>query len=185
MRPIPLLLAVCLLGFVSDAPATTAPSSQPATQPTTMPAGETSWLSGMFGPHRPKPAPVGKMFFTDDDGKTWFVDDATKIPPYTDANGKEAVLVYVYKCGKTGKPFAGYMLKYTPEGQETHGASDEESQRPLDGRATECIPQTLVKKPGDANWVSRTDDPQAFSKATTPACPDGMDLYPVIPNLQP
>ena len=50
------------------------------------------------------PAAVKDMaFFTDDDGATWFADDAKKIPPF-DHNGKQAVRARVYRSG--GKTFA-------------------------------------------------------------------------------
>ena len=60
------------------------------------------------------PAP-NRVFYTDDDGATWFADDATKIPPF-DHNGKQAVRARVYRCG--GKTFVNHMERYTPEVQK-------------------------------------------------------------------
>jgi hypothetical protein len=137
-------------------------------------------------PHHPKAGPPGKLFFSDDDGKTWFADEATKIPPYTDSNGKEAVLANVYKCGQTGTPFVGYLLKYSPEGQQRmQQALSQPAGRMMNIPPT-AFGDTMVKKPGDANWVSRAQDESAFRKATTPVCPDGgTDVYPVPANAAP
>jgi hypothetical protein len=58
--------------------------------------------------------PRGKVYFTDDDGKTFFADDPWNIPPFKH-NGKEAVRAHVYRCGPNGKLFVGWMEKYTEE----------------------------------------------------------------------
>src|SRR5271156_5642109 len=47
---------------------------------------------------RPDPI-MAKAFFTDDDGKTWFVDDAANLTPF-DHDGKPAVRCYVYQTDK-------------------------------------------------------------------------------------
>jgi hypothetical protein len=134
-------------------------------------------------PHHPKAGPPGKLYFSDDDGKSWFPDDATKIPPYTDSNGKEAVQAYVYKCGQSGEPFVGYLLKYSPDGQQRmQQALSQPNGRMMDIPPT-AFSDTLVKKPGDADWVSRAQDDAAFRKASTPVCPDGgTEIFPVTPN---
>src|SRR5690242_15812342 len=38
-----------------------------------------------------------QAYFSIDDGKTWFVDDGKKIPPFQ-KGGKDAVRAYVYRC---------------------------------------------------------------------------------------
>jgi hypothetical protein len=137
-------------------------------------------------PHHPKAGPPGKLFYTDDDGKTWFPDDAMKVPPYTDTNGKDAVLAYVYKCGENGQSFVGYMLKYTPDGvQRMQKQMSAPNTRMMDIPPV-AFSDTMVKKPGDPDsaWVTRVQDPVAYQKATTPTCPDGgTQIYPVNANV--
>ena len=55
-----------------------------------------------------------KSFYTVDDGKTWFEDQATKNPPF-DYKGSPAYRAYVFKCGDSGKPFVAYMERFTPD----------------------------------------------------------------------
>jgi hypothetical protein len=139
----------------------------------------------MHGPRRTVGAP-GKLFFTDDDGKTWFTDTATKIPPYTDDKGKEAVLCYVYKCGQNGQEFVGYMLKYTPEGQDRMQKALGPPNGPMMDIPPTAFTDTVVKKPGDPDWVNRTQGGDTYNNVMKITCPDGgTDIYPVNPNPEP
>ena len=61
-------------------------------------------------------AGTAKAFFSDDDGQSYFADGADKIPPF-DHNGKPAVTAHVFRCNG-GKPFVGYLERYTPEGKK-------------------------------------------------------------------
>src|ERR1035437_8173586 len=54
---------------------------------------------------------VGKAFYTDDDGVTFFVDSADKIMPF-DHNGKPAVGAAVYAAAD-GKPFSAYLMRHS------------------------------------------------------------------------
>jgi hypothetical protein len=173
MRHVPSLIGLCTLCVLLAVSAFAAGPDSPSTRPTTVPDSQST-------------QPAAKLFFTDDDGKTWFADDATKFPPFADANGKQAVQAYVFKCGEHGKAFVGYMLKYTPEGQKRmKDAMNQPNGQILDIPPT-AFGDSLVKKPGDADWVSRTSDVEAYQKATTPVCPDGgTDIYPVNPNPEP
>src|ERR1041384_2844291 len=55
-----------------------------------------------------------KSYYSDDDGKTYFVDDIGKIVPYLH-NGKPAVLAHVYQCEGSKEKFVGYLQKYTDQ----------------------------------------------------------------------
>ena len=69
-------------------------------------------ISQMMRSGRPHlSAAMTKAFYSDDDGKTWFVDKAQKIVPF-DHNGKEALRVRVFRC-KGGDPFVGYLERYS------------------------------------------------------------------------
>jgi hypothetical protein len=62
------------------------------------------------------PGPPTKAFFSDDDGKTWFVDSMYNIPPFTDQNGKTAYGAGVFKYDKG--EYVGYLERYTPKAKK-------------------------------------------------------------------
>src|SRR5687768_1133376 len=91
--------------------------------------------------------PSDKAFFTTDDGKTWFVDEATKISPFQ-RDGKEAVRAYVFDCN--GKPFVNHVERYTADGRkavETALAAKGAGQ-PADVAGQLRLSGAEVKKPG-------------------------------------
>ena len=123
---------------------------------------------------------VSEAFYTIDDGKNYFADDATKIPPFK-KDDKDAVRAVVYKCG--GKTFVNHLERYTPDAQQkltaiyTKGgpeATDPSLLEPIRDSGLE------VKSPGDKEWVKVTD-PKAQA-VLKPKCPgDGADLERVMP----
>lgn len=135
------------------------------------------WQSmGKSGPSTSIPT---KAFFSDDDGKTWFVDDVTKIPPF-DHNGKPAFRVKLFRCGDNGKPFVGHLEGFNEEGKQKL----EEMVKSGGGAAAVGGAQRMsiangmmVKRPTDMVWVqSNPGDPesfQEFNKIMQPVCPDG------------
>jgi hypothetical protein len=110
---------------------------------------------------------TGRAFFTDDDGTTWFKDDARKVPPF-DRNGKQAVRCFIYKCGENGTPWVSHLMRYTPEGTARLKTNT------LDPGVTETGPALVeVKEPnsGERGWVSE-NDPRAI-RIQELVCPDG------------
>jgi hypothetical protein len=87
------------------------------------------------------------VYFTVDDGKTWFADDPANCPPY-DHNGHQAVRCMVFNAG--GSDFAGFLKKYTDDVKEKMAAN-------IPCSNDELNKGTLVKRPGDANWVPLSD----------------------------
>jgi hypothetical protein len=125
-------------------------------------------------------APATKAFFTIDDGKTWFVDDATRIAPFQ-RDGKEAVRAYVFDCN--GQRFVNHVERYTPEGRRAVEAALKAGDS---GQQTE-VPAQLrlsgaeVKKPGAKQWASLGDLARA-GPILRPTCPSGGgDAKPVEP----
>jgi hypothetical protein len=120
-----------------------------------------------------------QAFFSDDDGKTYFADDAKKLPPF-DHNGKEAVLARVYRCG--GKPFVNHLERYTPDAKtqaeatiaKNNGASN-------DPTLLEAIRPTgyEVKAPGQKEWI-KFGDPRA-GEVQRPKCDKPDELEVVSP----
>jgi len=98
-------------------------------------------------------------YFSDDDGKTYFQDDASNIPPF-DHQGKQAVSAYLF-AGSDGKPFVGYLERaISPEARDTVIAARRQlveqasSQSTPDSTVMEEIAKSLeVKRPGADKWV--------------------------------
>jgi hypothetical protein len=107
-------------------------------------------------PSGPLPA-----YFTDDDGKTFFVDGSDNVPPF-DHKGQQAVTAYVFQCGD--RKFVGYMERFTPKFHDyvvTHGRTAEANKY---GRE--------LKRPGDAKWLQSGNIQQEMQLANVP-CPNG------------
>jgi hypothetical protein len=101
----------------------------------------------------------GKLFFTIDDGKTWYLDDAKCIPPYT-KDGKEAVRAYVYQAGD-GTQFVGFLERYSPAGKKVLDAAlSKPPGEQLDDPFLATAGAVQWKKPGELTWVS-VNDPRA------------------------
>jgi hypothetical protein len=128
--------------------------------------------------------PGGRCFFSTDDGKSWFADDASKLPPI-DHEGKTAYRVRVFRC-PDGKGFVSHLERYAPADK----ARLEESRRTAGGAGAIVMEQTSfmqigeVKKPGDTQWIRLTPETgEQYQRVTQPKCPDGstVGLQPVLP----
>lgn len=114
-----------------------------------------------------------KAFFTVDDGKTWFVDSSSHIPPF-DHQGKVAVRAYLFYCDSDGKPFVGWLVRYTaPMKQRLERAiaarADAVARGETPAPMFDPTPGLEAKKPGTDEWVHGADA-QRLMVAT---CPDG------------
>ena len=120
----------------------------------------------------------GKLYFTDDDGKTWFADDATKLPPF-DHGGKQAVEAVVYKC--EGKTFVNHMKRYTEAGKKKMQEYLSKQQNQNDPTLMDVVQATgmEVKTPGAKDWV-KMGDPKAAA-VLQPHCSNPQDLEIVMP----
>lgn len=126
-----------------------------------------------------------EAFFTSDDGKTWFNDDVTKVPPYQTAEGKTAVKAHVFRCPHE-KTFVGYLERYSAQGQKAQAATPNPTaggRSPYGsygrggayagGSGGPPPPDVVeVKAPGQGRWVSLRDV-QAAAQIINPTCPDG------------
>lgn len=133
-----------------------------------------------------KPTPATKAFYSSDDGKTWFADDIKKLAPFA-VEGKDAVLVHVFKCPK-GEPFVAYMERYTPEARlemEKIMIGGKDVMAMEMGEKLVMLRQSGVeyKKPGDAKWFKMEDDYGEFARIMTIKCPEGGEIpEPVVPT---
>jgi hypothetical protein len=116
-------------------------------------------LAVVYAQNRPQQVTIqyaSRLFFSDDDGKTFYLDDASNVAPY-EHNGKQAMQAMVYRCGN-GAPFVGYLIKYSPATKSALEAYSP-GQRVSDPRALAQRQQAmLVKKPGGTRWVPMHSD---------------------------
>jgi len=124
----------------------------------------------------------GKSFYSTDDGKTWFVDESTRIPPFM-KDGKEAVRAHVYRT-KDGTEFVGFLERYSPAGKKMLDAAAARQSDPLmvTDNSLAAAEATEWKKPGETKWVS-ANDPRVGT-VTTVVSPKGAGdtVQPVTPG---
>ena len=124
---------------------------------------------------------VGKSYYSIDDGKTFFVDDSNKIPPFKH-EGKDAVRAHVFKCG-SNPPFVGYLEMYTPQDKKM-------MEDALAGKAppqayTGYSGQAMVKRPGTGPqaWIAlMPGTTQFYAQVVQITCPDGAAPERVYPD---
>jgi hypothetical protein len=100
----------------------------------------------LFGGGPPSGHQSIKIYFTADDGRTWFVDDSDKVPPF-DHGGAPAVRCFVFKSSSSA-PFVGYLQEFTPAMHDQLTGVAGAHGMPLDPSG-----EILVKKPGEKKWV--------------------------------
>jgi hypothetical protein len=131
-------------------------------------------------------APAGnRAFFTVDDGRTWFADDAGKLAPF-DHQGKTAYQVFVWTSDGGKTRFASHLQRYAPDARRKVEAARAPGAVPDRGmhQAGVISAGLEVKSPGtgDGGWVKlQTAKGAAIAQ---PKCPPGgnpQDLQPVLP----
>lgn len=131
----------------------------------------------MSGPSRPSlPSGKAKVFYTSDDGKTWFADDAEQLPGF-DHGGKPAYKAQVYQCGDGGKPFVGYLVRVEDGARKAAEAARAQGRGPKE-IAELWRDKIEVKKPGEGKWVT-TGPRSPGEKIMQVTCPDAK-LTPTI-----
>lgn len=125
-------------------------------------------------------ANLNQSFFSTDDGKTFFADDVSKLPPFM-KDGKPAYKAVVFRCG-TGQPFVAYLERFTEDGKKKAEEARQKTGRPYGGMAAGLLE---VKKPGQPNWVRLNgESSKQWSEIMKVTCPDGGSPEPVLPGQQ-
>ena len=129
-------------------------------------------------------------YYSDDDGKTWFIDDAKNIPPF-DHNGKKAYRAMLFKC-PDGKPFVERLEGFDDDARAKIASQIQNGRAALSAEYQFSARGMMIKRPGDKNWVQLKEGDaagiQEWGKIMTPKCPDGsMNVRPVSveENVQP
>jgi len=128
-------------------------------------------------PHQRDPSLAGKVFYSDDDGKTWFLDDLSKGSPF-DHQGKQAYRALVFRCAMSG-PFVAFLAKFSDQ-QNAQAQADLSHAPP--GTASRLLGTAMqdLKKPGESKWGSNTRRSQTGYPEVK--CPDGQVAILVQPT---
>ena len=118
--------------------------------------------------------PPAKSFFTVDDGKSWFADSSSKLPPF-DHGGAQAVRCYVFK--NSSGDFAGLLEKYSDD-TRARLIQMAEHVPPIPVRDP---PPVMVKKPGDKDWTNMAPEREGMMLMHNFANPDGSPMERVMP----
>lgn len=130
------------------------------------------------------PAAGERAFFSIDDGKTWFADDAKKRPPFT-KDGKEAVRAYVYRSSD-GKTFVNHLERFTPEAKQALDEADKADPKGKGAADLSSVQSAYtsgreLKRPGEAKWTS-SGNAREVGKVLAIKSPSGSgDATPVTP----
>jgi hypothetical protein len=126
--------------------------------------------------HRHHITVAQKMYYSDDDGKTYFADQAYKMTPFPGPNNRPAVQAMVFQCG-SGKPFVAYLSRYSDEGRKTAEKVASDPRIPVAFRPNPTLIE--VKKPGTKTWIKfDPKNPKSYVDATMPKCPEGGSNFP-------
>jgi hypothetical protein len=116
-----------------------------------------------------------KAFFSTDDGKTFFVDSSSNIPPFM-KDGKMAVRAQVFTCDDGKTKFVGYLEMYTPQEK----AMLEQMAKGGNKGGTPMYAgyggQAMVKQPGapPQMWIPLAPQTTvAYQTVVQPKCPGG------------
>jgi len=112
-----------------------------------------------------------KGYFTDDDGKSWFVDELTNVPPF-DHNGKKAVRIKMFLAAN-GQKFIGWLEQYDDATKKKLDARLDANKGELPERVLNTeVP--LVKRPGDKTWAKMgpSGPGEDYKRAKNPEPPD-------------
>jgi hypothetical protein len=128
------------------------------------------------GGHRRHSAVAEKMYYSDDDGKTYFADQAYKMTPFLGPNSRPAVQAMVFQCGN-GKPFVVYLSRNSEEGRHTAEKVASDPGLPVAFRPNPTLIE--VKRPGTKTWMKfDPKNPKTYVDATMPKCPGGGTGFP-------
>jgi hypothetical protein len=97
---------------------------------------------------------VGKTFYSDDDGKTWFLDDPAKGSPF-DHNGNQAYRAIVFRC-PGGTPFVAFLAKFSDQEIAQDAAAMAHAPPGTPSRLS-GMPLENIKKPGESKWTMNSN----------------------------
>ena len=128
-----------------------------------------------------------KSFFSADDGKTWFIDESTNIPPYKTKDGRDAVRAQIFTCDDGKTKFCGYLEAYAPQDKMMLEQMAKNQGKGAPASYMGYTGQPMVKKPGapPTMWIPLAPQTTAaYQQVVQVRCPDGStnNLTRVFPE---
>jgi hypothetical protein len=122
----------------------------------------------------------GDAFYSTDDGKTYFADDASNMPPF-EKNGQKAYRAYVFTCDGGKTKFVSYLERIPDaamaEINKLKAQRGQNAPPPSPSMLAMIAQQSVeIKQPGQAKWISKRDP--AAQAILAVKCPDGQTGSP-------
>lgn len=117
-----------------------------------------------------------KAYYTVDDGKTWFVDSAERVPPF-DHHGRPAVRVHLFSCDHRKTIFIGYLEKIPDEVMQRYRDRGIDPAT-VDDDDLAAEGGWFARRPGDSDWTNSKTDHERFMQILDVRCPGGSG-YPI------
>jgi hypothetical protein len=126
-----------------------------------------------------KPSVSGNVYFSADDGKTVHPFSPYMVPPF-EKDGKTWVRAYVFVCPGKGQQVA-FLEKYSPRAVEQLGKLSANPMEMKDTMDQLSVRGSLIKKPGDKEWMVRNTGDVKSDGVTEVRCGDGSLAKEVLP----
>jgi hypothetical protein len=133
-----------------------------------------TWMQ-IRGPGTTQPADrasLAKSWFTTDDGKTWFPDDANRVTPF-DHQGKKAYRCYVWTCDEGKTKFVSHLERAKPGLWRERQATGKYEPNDL------VFSPFDVKPPGAPETAWTDQSSSTGYQIATPRCPQGQSGTPL------
>ena len=114
-----------------------------------------------------------QQFYSNDDGATWFADEAGKFTPFV-KDGKSAYVAHVYTCDGGKTKFVLYLERYSSVAIKQIAADRAKGAKHDAFFYRQALRDAIEVKPPKApesEWISQ--DAAKASKIIEPRCPDG------------
>lgn len=116
--------------------------------------------------------PKAPMYFSNDDGATFYIDDMDNIPPFDGGDGLGAFVVRA----PGGEPYVKYLYKYDESLHDAIREADAENRR-------RTYKGLFYKAPGDTEWLSdqNPEHEAAIAELKSTKTADGQSLSVMYP----
>jgi len=131
-------------------------------------------------PEPAPPRPPTKAFYTVDDGASFFVDNAERLPPF-DHGGKPAVRAFLFSCDGGKTRFTGFLEKL-PEEALQKLVDEGRDLKFVDDDDVAATSGWLTKRPGEKAWINSKIDPAKYAAIRKVTCRGGGNPAPVYPD---